>query len=136
MENVVRLQMSPFSMDIAVFLTGGSSPGKTTQENSSCEISHILIHVLAFKKTGVRRETRGRRLLYLMVVRLILSQFELVYNSLKIIGVCTARAGKFLDISRYPVGLIVLCDDEFGKKLPGETIKGFRTIKDILDFMG
>ena len=34
------------------------------------------------------------------------------------------------------LSLIVLCDDEFGKKLPGETIKGFKTVKDILDFMG
>ncbi len=34
------------------------------------------------------------------------------------------------------LSLIVLCDDEFGKKLPGEVIKGFRTVKDILGFMG
>ena len=34
------------------------------------------------------------------------------------------------------LSLIVLCDDEFGKKLPGETIKSFKTVKDILDFMG
>ncbi len=34
------------------------------------------------------------------------------------------------------LSLIVLCDDEFSKKLPGETIKGFKTVKDILDFMG
>ena len=34
------------------------------------------------------------------------------------------------------LSLIVLCDDEFNKKLPGETIKGFKTVKDILDFMG
>lgn len=33
------------------------------------------------------------------------------------------------------LSLIVLCDDEFGKKLPGEIIKGFLTVKDILDFM-
>lgn len=32
--------------------------------------------------------------------------------------------------------LIVICDDEFGKKLSGETIKSFQTVKDILDFMG
>lgn len=31
--------------------------------------------------------------------------------------------------------LIVLCDDEFNKKLTGEQIKEFKTIKDILDFM-
>ena len=34
------------------------------------------------------------------------------------------------------LSLIVLCDDEFGKKLPGDVIKGFQTVKDILDFMG
>jgi acyl carrier protein len=32
--------------------------------------------------------------------------------------------------------LIVLCDDEFNKKLTGEQIKEFKTVKDILDFMG
>jgi len=31
--------------------------------------------------------------------------------------------------------LIVLCDDEFDKKLTGEKINEFKTIKDILDFM-
>jgi acyl carrier protein len=32
--------------------------------------------------------------------------------------------------------LIVLCDDEFNKKLSGEQINEFKTVKDILDFMG
>jgi len=32
--------------------------------------------------------------------------------------------------------LIVLCDDEFSKKLTGEQINAFKTVKDILDFMG
>ncbi len=32
--------------------------------------------------------------------------------------------------------LIVLCDDEFNKKLTGEQIKEFKTVKDIIDFMG
>ena len=31
--------------------------------------------------------------------------------------------------------LIVLCDDEFDKKLTGEQINEFKTIKDILEFM-
>lgn len=31
--------------------------------------------------------------------------------------------------------LIVLCDDEFNKKLTGEQLKAFKTIKDVLDFM-
>ena len=34
------------------------------------------------------------------------------------------------------LSLIVLCDDEFSKKLNGETIRGVKTVKDILDFMG
>lgn len=34
------------------------------------------------------------------------------------------------------LSLIVLCDDEFGKKPSGDTIKSFVTVKDILDFMG
>jgi len=32
--------------------------------------------------------------------------------------------------------LIVLCDDEFNIKLKGEQIKEFKTVKDILNFMG
>ena len=32
--------------------------------------------------------------------------------------------------------LIVLCDDEFNKKLTGEKLRELKTIKDILDFMG
>jgi acyl carrier protein len=32
--------------------------------------------------------------------------------------------------------LIVLCDDEFNKKLTGEQLKEFKTVKDVLDFMG
>jgi acyl carrier protein len=34
------------------------------------------------------------------------------------------------------LSLIVLMDEEFGKKVSGEQIKNFETIKDILDFMG
>ena len=34
------------------------------------------------------------------------------------------------------LSLIVLCDDEFGKKLSGEELSGFKTVKDILDFLG
>ena len=32
--------------------------------------------------------------------------------------------------------LIVLCDDEFNKKLSGEQINAFKSVKDVLDFMG
>jgi len=38
--------------------------------------------------------------------------------------------------SMAKLSLIVLMDDEFGKKLSGEQINGFKTIKDILDYMG
>lgn len=38
--------------------------------------------------------------------------------------------------SMAKLSLIVLMDDEFGKKLSGEQIRSFITIKDILDFMG
>ena len=38
--------------------------------------------------------------------------------------------------SMAKLSLIVLMDDEFGKTLKSEDIKGFKTIQDILDFMG
>ena len=34
------------------------------------------------------------------------------------------------------LALIVVCDDEFGKKLTGEILREFKIVKDILDFMG
>ena len=43
------------------------------------------------------------------------------------------------DIDEYDsmakLSLIVLMDDEFGKKLTGEQIRVFKTVQDILDFM-
>ena len=38
--------------------------------------------------------------------------------------------------SMAKLSLIVLMDDECGKKLTGEQIREFKTIQDILDFMG
>ena len=38
--------------------------------------------------------------------------------------------------SMAKLSLIVLMDDEFGKKLTGEEIFKFKTVQDILDFMG
>lgn len=38
--------------------------------------------------------------------------------------------------SMAKLSLIVLMDDEFGKKLTGEQIREFKTVLDILDFMG
>lgn len=44
------------------------------------------------------------------------------------------------DIDEYDsmakLSLIVLMDDECGKKLTGEQIREFKIIQDILDFMG
>ena len=44
------------------------------------------------------------------------------------------------DVAEYDsmakLSLIVLCDDEFNKKLTGEQIQEFKTVQDILDFMG
>lgn len=37
--------------------------------------------------------------------------------------------------SMAKLSLIVLMDDEFGKKLTGEKIRQFKTVQDILDFM-
>lgn len=38
--------------------------------------------------------------------------------------------------SMAKLSLIVMMDDEFNKKLTGEHISGFKTVQDILDFMG
>lgn len=38
--------------------------------------------------------------------------------------------------SMAKLSLIVLMDDEFSKKLTGEQIREFVTVKDVLDFMG
>lgn len=38
--------------------------------------------------------------------------------------------------SMSKLSLIVMMDDELGKKLTGEQIREFRAVQDILDFMG
>lgn len=38
--------------------------------------------------------------------------------------------------SMAKLSLIVLMDDEFGKQLTGEQIREFKTVQNILDFMG
>jgi len=44
------------------------------------------------------------------------------------------------DIKEYDsmakLSIIVLCDDVFDKKLTGEQINKFKTVKNILEFMG
>jgi len=66
-------------------------------------------------------------------IRLIEEALELNENTL--------TEETFLDaIAEYDsmakLTLIVLCDDEFNKKLTGEQINGFKTVRDVLEFMG
>lgn len=45
-----------------------------------------------------------------------------------------------VDVAEYDslakLSLIVLCDEEFSKTLTGEQIQEFKTVQDILDYMG
>ena len=65
-------------------------------------------------------------------MRMLEETFELDENSLTEDTVLT-------DIVEYDsmakLSLIVLCDDEFDKKLTGEQIREFKTVKDILNFL-
>lgn len=66
-------------------------------------------------------------------LRLLEETLEIEANTL------TAETSLF-DIEEFDsmakLTLIVLCDDEFGKKLTGEQIREFKTVGDILAFMG
>lgn len=66
-------------------------------------------------------------------MRLIEDAFELDSDTL-------TEETLLADIPQYDsmakLTLIVLCDDEFQKKLTGEQIKEFKSVKDVLDFMG
>ena len=66
-------------------------------------------------------------------IRLIEDTLELDANTLN-------EDTLLADIENYDsmskLTLIVLCDDEFDKKLTGQQINAFRTVKDIVDFMG
>lgn len=66
-------------------------------------------------------------------IALLEDAFELDANTL-------TEETLLIDIPEYDsmakLTLIVLCDDEFQKKLTGEQIKEFKSVKDILDFMG
>lgn len=66
-------------------------------------------------------------------MRLLEETLELDANSLTEETVL-ADVEEFDSMSK--LSLIVLCDDEFGKKLSGEELSGFKTVKDILDFLG
>ena len=65
-------------------------------------------------------------------MRMLEETFELDGNSL-------TEDTVLADIVKYDsmakLSLIVLCDDEFDKKLTGEQIREFKTVKDILNFL-
>ena len=64
-------------------------------------------------------------------MRMLEETFELDENSL-------TEDTELADIeydSMAKLSLIVLCDDEFDKKLTGEQIREFKTVKDILNFL-
>jgi acyl carrier protein len=65
-------------------------------------------------------------------IRLIEEALELDENTL-------SEETMLVDIAEYDsmakLTLIVLFDDEFNKKLTGEQIKEFKSVKDILEFM-
>ena len=66
-------------------------------------------------------------------IRLLEETFEMDENTL-------SEETLLDDVVEYDsmskLSLIVLLDEEFGKKLTGEQINEFKTVKDILDFMG
>lgn len=66
-------------------------------------------------------------------IELLEENFELETGSLQEDTLLADIAG--FD-SMAKLTLIVLCDDEFNKKLTGEQIREFKTVQDILDFMG
>jgi acyl carrier protein len=66
-------------------------------------------------------------------INLIEDALELDENTLKE-ETLLADVGEYDSMAKLT--LIVLCDDEFNKKLTGEQIKEFKTVKNILDFMG
>jgi acyl carrier protein len=65
-------------------------------------------------------------------INLIEDALEIELNTLKVETILS-------EIPEYDsmakLSLIVLCDEEFGKKLLGERIRGFQTIGDILSFI-
>ncbi len=66
-------------------------------------------------------------------IRLIEEALELEENTLTE-DTLLSEVSEFDSMAKLT--LIVLCDDEFDKKLTGEQLKAFKTVKDILDFMG
>ena len=67
-------------------------------------------------------------------------KIELLADMLDVEASALSETTLLYDIEEYDsmakLSLIVLCDEECGKKLTGEQIREFKTIQDILDFMG
>jgi acyl carrier protein len=67
-------------------------------------------------------------------------KISLIEDALEIDENTLTEETLLVDIPEYDsmakLTLIVLCDDEFDKKLTGEQIKEFKTVKNIIDFMG
>lgn len=67
-------------------------------------------------------------------------KIALIEETLEIDGGTLNEDTQLSNISEYDsmgkLTLIVLCDEEFNKKLTGEQIRNFVTVKDVLDFMG
>jgi acyl carrier protein len=67
-------------------------------------------------------------------------KIALIEDSLEIDGGTLKENTQLSEVAEYDsmakLTLIVLCDEEFNKKLTGEQIRNFVTVKDILDFMG
>ncbi len=67
-------------------------------------------------------------------------KIALIEDSLEIDGGTLTENTQLSEVAEYDsmakLTLIVVCDEEFNKKLTGEQIRNFVTVKDILDFMG
>ncbi|MEO6355830.1 MAG: acyl carrier protein [Ferruginibacter sp.] len=67
-------------------------------------------------------------------------KITLIEEALEIDGGTLTENTQLSNIAEYDsmgkLTLIVLCDEEFNKKLTGEQIRNFVTVKDVLDFMG
>ena len=67
-------------------------------------------------------------------------KIEMLEEMLELDGGSLKPEMELKDIAEYDsmakLSLIVMMDEECGKKLTGEDIQGFKTVKDILDFMG
>ena len=66
------------------------------------------------------------------IINLIEDTFEVDINTL-------SENSKLLDIPQYDsmakLSVIILADDEFNKKLTGETLREFKTVGDIVEFL-